>query len=190
MSTFPIRLALLFSVLLLVLAACGGTQATWTFSPAPAVQPTPSPGTAESPSPVPSPEPTPGVTAEPTPGVTAEPTPGVTAEPGEARLIELEMNAALQILKDGEQITEIPVTIGETILFRVTNTAGYDHNFIIGPPDLLATNQITGLPGTPVYIEGTREFEWQVPEDAASLEFACTVPGHYQLMHGSFVVES
>jgi hypothetical protein len=181
MTTFPLRLALLFSLLALVLAACGGTQATWTFSPAPVVEPTPTPAATEEATPQPSPE--------PTPTATAEATPGATVQPGDARVIELEMNAALQILRDGEQVTQISVTIGETILFRVTNTAGYDHNFIIGPPQDLATNQIDGLPGIPVYQEGTRELEWQVPEDAASLEFACTVPGHYQLMHGSFVVE-
>ena len=102
-----------------------------------------------------------------------------SAAPAEARVIELEMNASLQILENGAQIKEIPVTIGETITFRITNTAGYSHNFWIGPDQALLTNQTEGLPGIPDYSEGTQEFTWTVPEDAASLKFGCTVPGHY-----------
>jgi plastocyanin len=119
------------------------------------------------------------------PGTTPGPLPEA---PAEGRVIELEMNAALQILQDGQQVKELNVAVGETITFRVTNTAGYDHNFIIGPESALMANQVEGLPGTPVYTEGTREFTWVVPENAAELKFGCTVPGHYTLMNGSFVV--
>ena len=114
--------------------------------------------------------------------------PAESSAPAEARVIELEMDAALQILENGVKVTEIPVTIGETITFRITNTAGYAHNFWIGPDQALLTSQTEGLPGIPDYNEGTQEFTWTVPEDAASLKFGCTVPGHYQLMNGTFVV--
>ncbi len=109
--------------------------------------------------------------------------------PAEARVVELEMNAALQMLENGAQILEIPVTIGETITFRLTNTAGYAHNFWIGTDQQLLTNQTQGLPGIPDYSEGTQEFTWTVPEDAANLKFGCTVPGHFTLMNGAFVVQ-
>jgi plastocyanin len=114
--------------------------------------------------------------------------PSESSAPAEARIIELEMDAALQILQDGTKVTEIPVAVGETITFRVTNTAGYAHNFWIGPDQALQAAQTEGLPGIPDYSEGTQEFTWTVPEDAGSLKFGCTVPGHYQLMNGAFVV--
>jgi hypothetical protein len=108
--------------------------------------------------------------------------------PGEARVIELEEDAALQILLDGTKVTDIPVTPGETILFRITNTAGYAHNFWIGTDQQLMTNQVAGLPGVPDFNEGTQEFEWTVPDDITGLKYGCTVPGHYMLMQGTFSV--
>jgi azurin len=50
-------------------------------------------------------------------------------------------------------------------------------------------NQVDGLPGLPDFIEGTQDFTWTVPDDVASLKYGCTVPGHYQLMQGVFVVQ-
>jgi plastocyanin len=128
------------------------------------------------------------------PGTTPGPVPSPGHEPvesmaPEARVVELEMNAALQILQDGAPITEIPVTIGETITFRITNTAGYAHNFWIGTDQQLMSNQTEGLPGIPDYSEGTQEFTWTVPDNVAELMYGCTVPGHYQLMKGTFAVQ-
>lgn len=177
--------ALLVPLLLLSLAACAnGERPTWTYAPPPSGAPTPAPTDAPTPTPAPTAAPTTAPTGEPTPEPSGEP----SQPPGEARLIELEMTVALQILRDGEQVTDIPVTVGETILFRVANTAGYDHNFYIGPDERLAANDVAGLPGIPTYIEGTEEFEWVVPEDVTSLMFGCTVPGHYQLMKGTFSI--
>jgi len=127
------------------------------------------------------------------PGTTPGPLPSLGHEPVEsaaptARVIELEFNAALQILENGAQVTQIPVTVGETITFRVTNTAGYAHNLWIGPDAALMSNQTTGLPGLPDFNEGTQEFTWTVPADAATLNYGCTVPGHYTIMKGTFVV--
>lgn len=120
------------------------------------------------------------------PGSTPGPLP--SAPPAAGRVIELEMTSAMQIHQDGVQITELNVAIGETITFRIENTAGFDHNFFIGPDERLAVDDVDGLPGIPTYIEGVGEFTWVVPENAGEMYFGCTVPGHYQLMNGTFVV--
>ena len=104
------------------------------------------------------------------------------------RVIELEADAALRFLQDGEQIMEIPVTPGETVVFRIDNTAGFAHNFWIGADeDLQVANGATDV-GLPDWEAGVQELEWVVPEDLTGLRFACTVPGHYLLMQGDFTV--
>jgi uncharacterized cupredoxin-like copper-binding protein len=118
------------------------------------------------------------------------PTGAPSAEPsGGARVIDIELTSAIQIHRDGAQISSLDVKLGETIHFRVTNTAGFTHNFHIGPAEALMHNQVTGLPGVPDFDDGTQEFDYTVTEETANLEFACTFPGHYQLMHGTFTVE-
>ena len=134
----------------------------------------------------------PGMTPGPVPSPGHAPaesdTPGESHAP-EARVIELEMNAALEILQDGVHVSRIPVTPGETITFRVTDSAGYAHHFRIGPDDALASGRVDGLPGIPEFDQGTQELTWTVPQDAASLSFGCTVPGHSTIMNGSFVAQ-
>ena len=105
-----------------------------------------------------------------------------------ARIIELEADAALRFLQEGEQIQEIAVTPGETVVFRIDNTAGFAHNFWIGADaDLQVANGATDV-GIPDWELGVEELEWVVPEDIAELRFACTVPGHYLLMQGDFTI--
>ncbi len=113
--------------------------------------------------------------------------PGESTTPGEARVIELELTGALEIKENGAKVTEIPVTPGETITFKVTNTAGYAHNFWIGTDQELMLNQTQGLAGIPDFTTGTEELTWTVPADVTGLKFGCTVPGHYTLMQGTFV---
>lgn len=116
---------------------------------------------------------------------------GPLPSPGEqaaARIIELDANAALQFTdKAGTQVKEIAVTPGETITFKVTNTAGYLHNFYIGTDQQLMNAQNADMVGIPDFAEGTQEVTWTVPEDITGLKFGCTVPGHYQIMQGIFV---
>ena len=69
--------------------------------------------------------------------------------------------------------------------FKITNTAGFSHDFYIGPPDKLSGNDVTGLQGIPAFDSGTQELTYTVPADVTNLEFACTLPGHYPSMHGS-----
>jgi len=107
---------------------------------------------------------------------------------GEARVIELEADPALRFLQDGEQITAIPVTPGETVVFRIDNTAGFAHNFWIGEDEVLAMPGATTDVGIPDWDLGVQELEWVVPDDISGLRFACTLPGHYFLMAGDFTV--
>jgi hypothetical protein len=112
-------------------------------------------------------------------------------EPAAARIIELDANAALQFTdKAGTLVSEIAVTPGETITFKVTNTAGYLHNFYIGTDQQLMSAANAEMIGIPDFAEGTQEVTWTVPDDITGLKFGCTVPGHYQIMQGVFVAAS
>ncbi len=107
--------------------------------------------------------------------------------PAAVRVIELEETGQLRIVHDGQQVTDIPVTPGETVRFVITNSAGFDHDFFIGTDEQLAGNRVTGLPGLPTgSASDPREFEWTVPADITGLRFGCTLRGHYPLMNGTF----
>ncbi len=111
------------------------------------------------------------------------------APSGEARVIELVLTGALQITDPaGTQVRDIPVTPGETITFRIDNTAGFDHNFYIGTDEQLIVPAGTTDVGIPTWQTGVQELTWVVPADITGLKFGCTVPGHYALMQGTFSV--
>lgn len=107
---------------------------------------------------------------------------------GDARVIELEADAALLFLQDGEKVAEISVTPGETVIFRIDNTAQFAHNFWIGTDEELMIPNGTTAVGIPDWESGVQELEWVVPDDLTGLRFGCTVPGHYLLMQGDFTV--
>jgi hypothetical protein len=75
---------------------------------------------------------------------------------------------------------------GETVLFHIDNTAGYDHSFWIGSAEELASPGAQTEIGIPTWQEGVRELEWIVPDGLDDLHFGSTVPGQYQLMQGCF----
>jgi uncharacterized cupredoxin-like copper-binding protein len=113
------------------------------------------------------------------------------AEPpasGEARTIDIVADETLQFTRNGEKLTDIAVTPGETVIFRVDNTAGFAHNFYIGQDDELMAPSATTDVGIPDWESGVMELEWVVPDDITGLKFGCTVPGHYPLMQGTFSV--
>ncbi len=110
------------------------------------------------------------------------------AASGEPRVIELEADAALRFLQNGEQIRDIPVTPGETVIFRITNTAGFGHDFYIGSDSELSVPGGSTDVGLPEWSSGVQELEWTVPDDITGLRFACTVPGHYYTMQGDFTL--
>lgn len=113
-------------------------------------------------------------------------TPGTVDNP---RVIKLQETAALQITDpSGTQVSSITVKAGETITFEVENVAGYDHNFYVGAKDDLASNNVANLTGIPAFASGTQTYTWTVPA-SGSFQFACTLAGHYQTMHGDFVIQ-
>jgi hypothetical protein len=112
-------------------------------------------------------------------------------EPGDetrpARVIEIEATASLQFRDErGDTLEHIAVTPGETVLFRVDNTAGFDHNFYVGSEHELEEPEGVTDTGISTWTEGVRELEWIVPSDVSGLMFGCTVPGHFTPTHGIF----
>lgn len=114
--------------------------------------------------------------------------PGTAEQPRAVTVIE---TAQVTIeSEEGERLTDIQVKAGEVVEFTVTNEAGFPHNFYIGPPDQLKANAVADLPGVPDFNEGAKTFTYEVPADAeGTLEFACTVPGHYDSMHGTLTIQ-
>jgi len=125
----------------------------------------------------------------------AEATAPPIAEPGTPdapRQIAVDLTDSLTITDpDGTKLESIAVKAGETVEFQVTNSAGFAHNFYIGPEEELSTTtgDLPDAPGIPEFIDGTQTFTWTVPDDASGLQFACTVPGHYGTMHGDIVIQ-
>ena len=194
-STLPPRRAALYGVMILVLTACGGEgggASQWTFHPP---EPAPSGSAAGSPSgsPAASPGGSPGASPTGSPAGSPGGSPGAspTGSPaaGDGETIALSETPSVQILRDGEQVTELALAEGQTYTFEVTNEGGLEHNFYIGPAEQLQSNDVAELPGIPNFLEGTQSFEYTATAETAGLEFACTVPGHYEPMHGSLVIE-
>lgn len=167
----PIRLPVAVVATLLLIAGCSASSgSTWTVAP---LHPTPSPG----PTVVPSAGPT-------------SPAGSPGASSAAARTVSIDLTSSLQFQQDGVQLTEIEVKEGETIHFVLNNTAGFSHDFWIGPPDALAAGTLDGLHGVEAWDSGIREFDYLVTADTAGYQFGCTIPGHLQSMHGSFKVSS
>ena len=198
--------AALFALTFIVAACASDSGAQWTFAPVTAVEA----GTSESAGAVDPPEtgeaapvdaeapveaeapaeaePAAATDAEAPAEVDATATEPATAAVGEARVIPLEMTGALQILQDGQQIRDIPVTPGETVIFEIDNTAGFAHNIYIGEDSELMTPAGSTDTGIPDWTAGPQTLEWVVPDDISNLKFGCTVPGHYTLMQGTFSI--
>jgi hypothetical protein len=186
-STLPPRRAALYGVMILVLTACGGEgggASQWTFHP-----PEPAPSGSAAASPGGSPAASPGGSPAASPGGSPAASPGGSPAAGDGETIALSETPSLQILRDGEQVTELALAEGQSYTFEVTNEGGLEHNFYIGPAEQLQSNDVAELPGIPNFLEGTQSFEYTATAETAGLEFACTVPGHYEPMHGSLVIE-
>ena len=100
----------------------------------------------------------------------------------DCRIVDLEADASLRFTRDGEQIFDILVVPGETVVFRIDNTAGFAHNFYIGTDAELMVADAETEVGIPEWGRGTRELVWSVPDDIAGLRFGSTVPGFYHTM--------
>ncbi len=195
MHTPIVRLVMAALIALFVVAACAGQSAQWTFAPVAVASQatTEAAATADAAAPA---EPAAAESMAPMAAESAAPVApagesAAPAEPvapsGEARVIDLVATGALQFTDPaGTQVRDIPVTPGETITFRIDNTAGFDHNFYIGTDEQLIVPSATTDVGIPTWQTGVQEVTWVVPADITGLKFGCTVPGHYALMQGTF----
>ncbi|MFI5261284.1 MAG: c-type cytochrome [Candidatus Limnocylindrales bacterium] len=118
-------------------------------------------------------------------------TPGTVTNPGTAaapRIIKLDLTGSLQITDaTGAQQTVLTVKAGEVVQFQVTNTANFDHDFFLGTAADLSSDNRTNLQGIAPFSSGTQDFTWTVPA-SGTLQFACTLPGHYSTMHGDIAI--
>lgn len=164
----------------------GGSPAT-----SPAQSPAGSPAQSPAGSPAVSPGGSPARSPAQSPAASPPASPGGSpaGSPSASETIALTETASVQITQDGQPVSNLTVKNGQTYTFSITNEAGFVHNFFIGPPDALEANNVAGLSGVPDFAEGTKEFQYTVTDETASLEFACTVLGHYPSMHGTFTVE-
>ena len=125
-----------------------------------------------------------GACASPAPTDTPA-APTIAVDP--SHVIDLELTADLKIMQNGQQVSTIPVVQGETYTFRVNNTAGFDHDFLIGSDADLSAGA-AGLPGIPAWSSGSREFQYTI-DGPGPLAFGCTIPGHYAQMKGTFEIQ-
>ncbi len=198
-----IRSLLLAAVPILIVACGGGGGTSWTFSAPAATSPaasgsagaSASPG-ASAESPLPSgPAASPGASstaaASPSGSAEASPSGSAGASPGASAggdVIDLAGTATLQWAQNDQPVTTLTVPAGRPVTFRVDNVAGFDHNFWIGDPTQLSQGDTSNATGIDTWQSGVRETQYTF-EAGQTLEFACTVPGHYPSMHGTFTIE-
>jgi uncharacterized cupredoxin-like copper-binding protein len=174
-----------------MLAACNGATgpaptlaAPSSAAGLPAPSSVPSASPTASASPVPAPAAGNGSAASVTPAAPSGP-PAASTSPGTT--IELQETENLELLQNGQPVTQLRVKLGDTIIFKVNNSADFVHDFYIGPADKLAKDQTASLQGIPDF-QGTHELVYTVNADTANLQFGCPLEGHYPTMHGIFVV--
>jgi len=101
-------------------------------------------------------------------------------EPGDAadvdRVIEIDMTDELRF-----DPSEIDVAAGETVEFRLTNTAPSPHEFVIGPSHEHSDDMHHGEDNATGEIEpgGSASVIWSFPESGTAT-FACYIDGHDQ----------
>jgi uncharacterized cupredoxin-like copper-binding protein/mono/diheme cytochrome c family protein len=148
-------------------------------------------------------EPEPGATPPPAcwrapAGLTAvtaadeTPTTGEAIVPGtpeDPRVIKVEATGDIKFKDEsGTVLQGLEFVEGETVVFEVDNTAGFEHNFYIGPQEVVSQPSATTEVGIAEWEEGVQTLEW-VATGGEGLEFACTVPGHYASgMRGAIVI--
>lgn len=124
-------------------------------------------------------------TFQPTPEST--PTPQVTGSPAttgcsaDATVVKIEETASLAMVP-----SSVDVVAGQKVCFEVTNTAGFAHNFYVGPTsDIEARNKTDAVAGTPDFTSGAQTVEF-TPTGSGPFEYACWIAGHLEAgMKGS-----
>ena len=112
--------------------------------------------------------------------------------PADATLVSLSIpsdkrQAPFQL--DGKPVTELQVRAGIPYVFDVAIPGPRQHNFWIGAATDLAAREYDRLTGTHLWSEGSRSVVYTF-EPGQQIQWACTLAGHYGLMHGDFVVTS
>jgi mono/diheme cytochrome c family protein len=114
--------------------------------------------------------------------------------PDNPRIIEIEGTSNLQWIDptSESQLGSITLVAGETVEFHVINESGIPHNLHIASESELSTapgdNELPGVDTFPPP-DGPMTFQYTVDNVPDQPQFACTVPGHYQTMHGDFVIQ-
>jgi uncharacterized cupredoxin-like copper-binding protein len=88
---------------------------------------------------------------------------------------------------DGKPITELQVKAGVPYVFDVENLGTNQHNFWIGDAKDLAAREYDRLIGTHLWSEGRRSIVYTF-HAGQKVQWACTLAGHYGLMHGDFLI--
>lgn len=111
------------------------------------------------------------------------------------RVIEIAMDDAMRFHPD-----RIPVRPGETVRLRLHNAGRLSHEFVLGKLDeiLAHAQEMRAHPGMPAHHEANAltlepgrsgELVWTFAQPG-TLDFACTIPGHYEAgMRGRFLIE-
>ena len=123
--------------------------------------------------------------------------------------VELELGVTPNVLEFDKE--ELRVRAGQTVRIVFTNTDNMEHNLLITMPQSLAevgrlADQMMASPqgrerayvpdsdlvlaATPILDPGEQyELVFRVPEEPGEYEFVCTIPGHWRIMNGLFIVE-
>ncbi|MGB5806294.1 cupredoxin domain-containing protein [Castellaniella sp.] len=111
-----------------------------------------------------------------------------------ARIIEITMDDAMRFLPD-----QIKVQAGETVRLKIHNAGKLPHEIVLGKMDqiLAHAKEMRAHPDMPPHHEANAltldpgqsgELVWTFTHQDA-LDFACTLPGHYEAgMKGRFVI--
>jgi mono/diheme cytochrome c family protein len=111
--------------------------------------------------------------------------------PDNPRVIAIEATQQVQWVdpETEQRLTSIPIVEGETVEFEIINETPVEHNFHLGTAEELeAASGDVDLPGVPTFTNGTETYTHTFDTIPENFQFACTVLGHYQTMHGDFVV--
>jgi uncharacterized cupredoxin-like copper-binding protein len=126
-------------------------------------------------------------TFQPTPEATAAPSASAStaACSADATIVKIEETAALKMVP-----ASVDIPAGKKVCFEVTNTAGFTHNFYVGPTsDIEARNKTSSVVGTPDFSSGTQILEFTA-SGSGPFEYACWIPGHLEAgMKGSITLQ-
>ena len=89
-------------------------------------------------------------------------------EASQPRVIDLEMVGVSRFLRDGEEVRELNVVPGETVVFSVDNASGQELGFSVGTVDRICDASRSPRWAIPAWTAGVRELTWTVPDGAAS----------------------